>query len=83
MALSDLLQFQLKNRQRRPQFVRSVGGKAVDMLEGLIQPLDHAVQGNGEPFEFIPGSNDGQALAEVCGGDSLRPFRDLVHGLQR
>src|ERR1700730_268583 len=83
MALSDALKLQLKNRQRCPQFVGRIRGKAVDVLESLIQPLDHAVQRNRKPFEFIPGSDDGQAFAEVSGGNSLRPFRDLVYGLQR
>src|SRR6267378_6490624 len=83
MALSDALKLQLENRQRRTQFVRRVRRKAVDMLKGLIQPLDHAVQRNRKPFEFIAGSDDGQAFAEVGGGNSLRPPRDLVYRLQR
>src|SRR3979411_1413870 len=83
MALSDALKFQLENRQRRPQFVRRVRGKAIDGLKSLVQPLDQAVWRNRSPFHSIPGSDDGQAFAEVGRGNSLRPFRDLVYGLQR
>ena len=63
--------------------MRSVGGEAVDVLEGLIQPFNHAVQGNRKSFQFIPGADHGQAFAEVGGGNSLGPFRDFVHRLQR
>src|SRR4029077_5021173 len=58
VALSNALKLQLENRQRRLQFVRRVRGKAVDVLESLIQPLDHAVQRNRKSFEFIAGSDD-------------------------
>src|SRR5580704_10339505 len=44
IVVHNAFQLQLQDGQRRAQFVRSIGGEAVDVLEGVIQAFDHSVE---------------------------------------
>ncbi len=81
--LGDGFQFHAHDRQRRAEFVGGVRGEAARVLERLVEPSDHAVEHDGQPFEFVVGADDGQAASEVVAGDFARGVGDLTHGAER
>ena len=41
------------HRERRPQLVRRVGGKAAQLVERRLQPRERVVDHGGQPADFV------------------------------
>ncbi|HID77615.1 MAG TPA: hypothetical protein EYP56_16665 [Planctomycetaceae bacterium] len=74
--------FCAQHGQRRAQLVRSIGGEAPDLVEGLFQPGDHVVDRAGQSTQFVVGVFHGKPLAEPIGCDAVRLAAQLFDGGQ-
>ena len=69
--------------ERRAEFVRGVGGEALQLLEGLLDAGEHRVEDSREVAEFALFAFDGQALVEMLGINLLGAMRHLRDGIER
>ena len=53
------------DRQRRPQLVRGVGDEVPLALEGVVEPLEHPVEGVGQLLELVRRPAERDPLAQV------------------
>jgi hypothetical protein len=80
--LSNRFEFTAKNRQGSAQFMRDVSGKAIDVLKGIVETRDHAVQGNGQSFDFITRMDERQAFLQVSVTKKFCLCGNLIEWLQ-
>jgi hypothetical protein len=78
-------QFELgaKERKRRPQLVAGVGDEAPLAREGILEPAEHLVQRESEPFDLVARMRHRQALAGALRRDRGGPATHRVDGTER
>jgi len=62
--------------------MRCIRRETVDLLEGLLKPLDHMVQIRRKAFKFVARVNHRQALAEIARSDLGGFLSNLVDRAQ-
>ena len=70
-------------RNRRAQLVRNIGRELPDLVEGILQALDHPVEGFDQIVQLVARAARGNAQAEIRTGDALRGLGDFQHRRQR
>ena len=61
--------FAAENRDRRAQFVRGIGDEAALALEGIFQPVEQVIEGDGELAEFVALIRYAKTIVEIRGAD--------------
>ena len=73
----------LHDGDRVAQLVGGVGGEAALAAEGVVEPLDHVVEGVRQPPQLVVGAAQADAALEVRRADVARHARDPVDRRQR
>lgn len=68
---------------RRPQLVGRIGREAPHLIDRAVQPVEHRVEGQAEPSQFVARVPDRQPLIEPFRGDPFRRGDHLFDWRQR
>ena len=79
----ELLRLQTHERQRRLELMGGFRCEAADLVERVLEAVEHLIEQPGELGYLIPHLPDGDALAEVVRADPVGGLTDEPHRLER